>query len=511
VTAAPAVAMRGVTKRYGAVVALDGVDLHAQAGEVRAVVGENGAGKSTLMGILAGTVRADAGTVEVDGAPVALRSVDDAYAHGIGMVHQHFRLFGSLSVAENVVLGDEPRRRRAFDHAAARAAVRDLGERYGLVVDPAARVADLAVGDQQRVEVLRALHRGARVLILDEPTAVLTPQEARGLFAVVRELTASGRTVLFISHRLDEVLEIATSVTVLRRGRVTGERPAAGTGARELARLMVGRDVVLERVERAQEPDPAAAPVLDVRGLRGPGLQGVDLAVRPGEIVAVAGVEGNGQSELAETLAGLRPADAGSVTLAGADVTAASVAERRAAGLAYVPDDRYARGLARDATVAENLLMGSQGRFARRGLLDRRAVTARAERLAEAFDVRTPSVRAPVATLSGGNAQKVVIARELADPKPVVLACQPTRGIDVGAAEFVREQLRARRDAGSGVLLVSADLDEVLALADRIVVLVEGRVVGEVDGRVADESELGLLMGGAELERAARGDRHARA
>jgi simple sugar transport system ATP-binding protein len=496
-----AVELLGVVKRYGPVTALDGVDLRVARGEVHSVVGENGAGKTTLMSVLAGVTAADAGEIRLDGSRVEIGSVEDAYARGIGMVHQHFKLFRELSVAENVVMGREPRRRGGYDHAAAEELVAELGARHGLRVDPRARVGTLSVGDQQRVEILRALHRAGDVLILDEPTAVLTPQETEGLFAVARELAAAGRTVLFISHKLREVLEVSDTVTVMRRGQVTGTRPASETDAGELTRLMVGRAVELRRVPPARAP---GGPALSVSGLTGPALHGVDLEVREGEIVGVAGVDGNGQTELAETLAGLREAEAGTVRIGGADLTAASVAERRAAGLAYIPDDRYARGLARAASVSDNLLMGRhQGRLAPRGLLDRRAIGERARKLVERFDVRVGSVADAAATLSGGNAQKLVIARELAGDPTLVIAAQPTRGIDVGAAEFVHGELRARRDAGAGVLLISADLDELLAVADRIVVLYDGRIAGESPAEGADEQAIGLLMAGAEDERAA--------
>ena len=490
-----AVELLGTVKRFGPVTALDGVDLRVARGEVHAVVGENGAGKTTLMNVLAGVAAADAGEIRIHGEPARIDSVEDAYAHGIGMVHQHFRLFRELTVAENIVMGREPRRRGGYDHASAEELVAELGRRHGLRIDPRAKVGELSVGDQQRVEILRALHRAADVLILDEPTAVLTPQETEGLFTVARELAAEGRTVLFISHKLREVLEVSDTVTVMRRGQVTGTRPAADTDANELTRLMVGRAVRFDRVEPAAAP---GAPALELRGLSGPGLHDIDLEVREGEIVGVAGVDGNGQTELAETLAGLRAAEAGSLHIGGAELTDASVAKRRAAGLAYIPDDRYARGLARPASITDNLLMGRhQGRLAPRGLLNRRAIADRARRLVEQFDVRVGSVSDPAATLSGGNAQKLVIARELDSDPRFVLAAQPTRGIDVGAAEFVHAELRRRRDAGAGVLLISADLDELLTVADRIVVLYDGRIAGESPALGADEHELGLLMAGA--------------
>lgn len=481
------IALSGIEKRYGAVTALGGVDLTVERGTVHAVVGENGAGKTTLMGVLAGIVAPDAGTITLDGTPARIASVEDAYAHGIGMVHQHFRLFRRLTVAENVVMGREPKRRGGYDHAAAEALVDELGRRHGLRVDPRARVGELSVGDQQRVELLRALHRAAEVLILDEPTAVLTPQETEGLFSVMRDLAGQGRTVLFISHKLREVLAVSDAVTVLRRGAVTGVRRAAETDERELAGLMVGRAIDTARVEA---PTPPGEPRLQLSGFGGRGLAPTDLEVRGGEIVGVAGVAGNGQTELAELVAGLRERDAGTLRVNGRDVSDATVAQRRAAGLAHIPEDRYARGLAREASIAENLEMGRHGR---RFLLDRRGMNRRAGELVEAFDVRIGDVGDRAATLSGGNAQKLVIARELAGDPAVVLAAQPTRGVDIGAAEFVHGQLRAARDRGAAVLLISADLDELLALADRIVVLYEGAIVGES----LDEAELGLLMAGA--------------
>ena len=449
------------------------------------------------MSVLYGLYSPDEGEMHLNGEPVVIDSPSRAIELGIGMVFQHFMLVPVMTVAENIVLADEPRKGLLLDTKAAARRVRELSDRFGLSVDPDARVADISVGTQQRVEILRALDRGADVLILDEPTAVLTPQETEGLFAVARELAAAGRTVLFISHKLREVLEVSDTVTVMRRGQVTGTRRAADTDAGELTRLMVGRAVELRRVPAAREP---GEPVLTVEGLTAPGLNGVDLTVRQGEIVGVAGVDGNGQTELAETLAGLRAADAGTMRIGGADLTAASVAERRAAGLAFIPDDRYARGLARAASISDNLLMGRHhGRLAPRGLLDRRAIAARARELVDRFDVRIGSVGDAAATLSGGNAQKLVIARELAGDPPLVIASQPTRGIDVGAAEFVHSELRRRRDEGAGVLMFSADLDELLAVADRIVVMYGGRIAGES----GDEHEIGLLMAGAEGDRRA--------
>jgi simple sugar transport system ATP-binding protein len=490
------VAMRGIVKRYGALTALDRVDLTIARGEVHAVVGENGAGKTTLMQILAGVVAADEGRIAVSGADVRIPNVEAAYRLGIGMVHQHFMLFPSLTVAENLTIGREPRRAAGlFDRGAAEAAVKRLSEHYGLEVDPAARVSGLSVGALQRVEILRALFRGADVLILDEPTAVLTPQEAQGLFRVIRDLAADGKTTIFISHKLEEVLEISRTITVLRDGHVTGVVPAADTNTRELARLMVGRDVFLQF---DRPPADLGKPVLELRGVSAAGLHDVTLTVRGGEVVGVAGVAGNGQTQLAETIAGLEPVLRGTVGIAGRDVTSAPVARRRAAGLAYVPEDRYHRGLAAEASITDNLLLGAHNvaPAAHGALLDAAVVSKRARDLVARFGVRTRNPGNPARTLSGGNAQRVVIARELADPRPLIVAAQPTRGIDIAASEFVRGELLRRRNEGAGVLLISADLAEVLSLSDRVVVLYRGRIVGELAAADATEVNVGLLMAG---------------
>lgn len=491
---APIVAMRGIVRRFGAVTALDGVDLDLAPGEVHAVVGENGAGKSTLMHVLAGLVRPDAGTIEIHGRRVTIDGVAEANRLGIAMVHQHFMLFPALTVAENLLIGAEPTRRGLYDRHTARRTVAEVAERFGLAVDPDARVADLGVGALQRVEILRALLRRSQIVILDEPTAILTPQETVGLFRVVRGLAEEGRTIVFVTHRLEEVLELSERVTVLRDGRVTAHVRTAETDARQLARAMVGRDVVLS-LERP--PQAVGRAVLELDDLRAPGLSGVSLRVHTGEIVGVAGVAGNGQTELAEAIAGLLPLSGGRVVIDGRDVTAASVAERRAAGLTYIPDDRYRRGLAADASVRDNLAMGRHaGRERRALLLDRAGIARRVERLVANFGIRTPALDAPVRNLSGGNAQRVVLARELADPHPLTVAAQPTRGIDVAATEFVRRRLLDRRTARSGVLLISSDLDEIRSLADRIVVLHAGRIVGELPAAEADDVRLGLLMAG---------------
>lgn len=489
------VEMHGIVKRFGSLTALGGIDLTVRAGEIHAVVGENGAGKTTLMHILAGLMHPDMGSITIRGHIESIASVERANALGIAMVHQHFMLVSSLSVAENLTLGREPTQRGLFDRATARRAVVELGERYHLQVNPDARVEALSLGDLQRLEILRALYRGAEVLILDEPTAVLTPSETEGLFRVLRELKADGKTTIFISHKLAEVLTISDTITVLRDGKVTGRLRTPETQAREIAGLMVGREVLLS-VDRPSQA--VGAPLLQIEHLVGSGVKGVSLDVRAGEIVGIAGVTGNGQSEFADLIAGMLPVHAGSIHINGQDVTRRSVLERRRAGLAYVPEDRFRQGLAAHGSISDNLLLGSQTQppYVRRGILNRATIHQRTRSLVERFRIKIGDIKHAVRSLSGGNAQRVVIARELADDKPLLLAAQPTRGIDIAASEFVWEAILTRRRAGAGVLLISADLNEILALSDRIVVMYAGRMIGEVAAADADETRLGLWMAG---------------
>jgi len=491
----PIVQMTGIIKRFGQTTALAAVDLAITEGEVHALVGENGAGKSTLMHILAGVVQADHGQISIRGNPVTIDSVETANKLGIGMVHQHFMLLPSLTVAENLTLGREPKRRGFFDRAAAAKAVTDLGERYDLHVNPHVRVSELSVGDLQRLEILRALYRGADILILDEPTGVLTPQETQGLFRVIRELKRDGKTTLFISHKLEEVIEIADTITVLRDGHVTGKPQPTMTDSQEIARLMVGRDVFLE-FERPQLTQGAA--LLEVAGLCGKGVNGVTFNVYANEIVGIAGVTGNGQTELADLIAGILPVRAGTIKFSGKDVTRDSVAQRRAASLAYIPEDRNKQGLAPDGGISDNLLMGAHSRppLIQRGILNTAAIRQRTEMLIQKFNIKTKNANNAANTLSGGNAQRIVVARELADNKPLIVAAQPTRGIDIAACEFVRDALVQRRNVGAGVLLISADLGEVMSISDRILVMYRGKIIGEVAGLFARESDLGLLMAG---------------
>ncbi len=495
-----AIAMRGVVKRFGTVVANDGIDLPVRKGEIHALLGENGAGKSTLMNILFGLYHPDEGEIAVDGRPAGFKGPRDAVTAGLGMVHQHFMLIPRFTVAENVILGSEGSG-VALDRPAAERRVGELAERYGLRVDPRARLGDLPVGVQQRVEILRALYQGSRTLILDEPTALLTPQEVDELYAILRRLRAAGDTVIFITHKLREVAAISDRVTVIRRGRTVGTRITAETTAAELAELMVGREVVL-RVERppAHVGDPVlVAQGLTVAGGHGqPALADLSLTVNRGEILGVCGVEGNGQAELVETLAGLRRPDAGRVLLKGQDVTAADPHDRRRAGLSYIPEDRHNRGLVLDFSLAENVLLGNadDAPFSRAGRIDARFARSLTRRLMQTFDVRAPSPETPARSLSGGNQQKLIIARELHREPDALLAIQPTRGLDVGAIEFVHRQLVRERDQGRGVLLISFDLDEILDLSDRILVLYQGRIVGEFLSGKVSRTELGLRMGG---------------
>jgi simple sugar transport system ATP-binding protein len=490
-----ALAVHGITKRYPGVVALDSIDLEIERGEVHAIAGENGAGKSTLARIVYGTTTPDAGNLELFGAPYAPRGPRDAMAAGVGLVHQHFMLVDTLTVAENAVLGSEPHRGPLFDRGAARRRVVEVAERFGLALDPDARVEDLSVGGKQRLEILKVLLRGARLLILDEPTAVLAPGEAKALFATTARLAAEGATVVFVTHRLREVVEHAHRVTVLRRGRKIATVDAAGTSECELARLVVGRDPA---PPRELSPSAPGAVILEVDGVGDRGesrLVDVSFRVRAGEIVGVAGVEGNGQRELVEMIAGLRPFR-GRIAIEGRSIAGLSPGGVRALGLAHVPEDRQAAGVIPAMTVAENLILGRESRF-RGGLqFDRPAVDAHARERIVAFDVRPPEPSAPVATLSGGNQQKVVIAREAEGEPRLLLAAHPTRGVDVGGAEAVHDALLAFRERGAAVLLVSADLAEIRALSDRVLVLYAGRIAGEVAREEADEDRLGLLMVG---------------
>jgi general nucleoside transport system ATP-binding protein len=477
-----ALELAGIHKSFAGVVANRGIDLQVRAGQVHAIVGENGAGKSTLMHIAYGDVRADAGRIVIKGEVVDRDHYGptEALRRGVGMVHQHFMLVGPMSVAENLALGREPRRGAFVDLARVGRELEALAARFGFAVDPSARVEDLSVGEQQRVEILKVLWRGCDVLILDEPTAVLAPNEVHELFAVLRALVADGKTVVLITHKLDEVVEIAERVTVMRAGQVVDELTGA-LSTEQLAQAMVGRPVLLEV---ARSPARPAGVVLEVDQLRVAGrggrdaVRGVSLQVRSGEIVAIAGVVGNGQSELIDAVAGLCPVAGGAVRLGGDDITAASVRGRHRAGLAHVPEDRHTRGLVLDFDVADNLILGRQHEFAGWAGLERPAIAAHAGALIRAFDIRPADPGSLTAGLSGGNQQKVVIAREVSRPGMRLLLCaQPTRGVDVGAIELIYRRIVAARDQGTAVLLVSAELAEIQALADRALVMYGGQVV----------------------------------
>jgi simple sugar transport system ATP-binding protein len=484
-------------------VANDHIDLSVGLGEIHCLLGENGAGKSTLMNILYGLYQPDEGEIRIDDERVAFAGPRDAIAAGIGMVHQHFMLIPVFTVAENVMLGGEKVRAGGFlDHAGARRAVTELSSTYGLQVDPDAVVADLPVGVQQRVEIIKALTREARVLILDEPTAVLTPQETEELFTVMRALRASGRSIVFITHKLKEVKAIADRITVIRRGMVVGS-PSPHASETELATLMVGRDVRLG-VKKEGAVDAAAAPVFAVNGLTVRNEAGqtvvddVSFDVRPGEILAIAGVQGNGQTELTEALLGLRTPARGSIRLDGKELAGASPRKVLHAGVGYIPEDRAHDGLVGSSTVAENLILDLYDRppFGRHGSLDMGAVRDNAEQRVAEFDIRTGSVQAPASTLSGGNQQKLVVAREMSRPLRLLVAAQATRGVDVGATEFIHSRIIRERDQGRPVLIVSTELDEVFALADRIAVMYRGKIMDIVSPDTSRE-DVGLLMAGA--------------
>ncbi|GAC1509732.1 MAG: ABC transporter ATP-binding protein [Chloroflexota bacterium] len=510
----PSIQAVDIVKNFGNLVANDHVNLEAYSGEILALVGENGAGKSTLMNMLSGLLQPDEGEIRPTGEVVRFRSPRNAIERGIGMVHQHFMLIPPLTVAENVVLGHEPSK-GLFDRSAARRIVAELSHAYGLKLDPDMRVRSLSVGLQQRVEILKILYWGSDVLIFDEPTAVLTPQESRELFVVLRDLARQGRTIIFITHKLKEVMEISDRITVLRAGKVIGHLTTSETSPPEIASKMIGREV-LPQVHKP--PASLGDPVLKVRDLavesdRGlPAVQAMSFDVHGGEIFGIAGVEGNGQTELIEALTGLRRASAGAAAVKGVNIlfglgkagSGGSIrpqpppAHVRKAGVSYVPEDRRERGLVLAYSVADNLILGQQDSpsFSRAGLLSLGRIARWAKDLIARYDVRPRRADIPVGNLSGGNQQKVVLAREFSKDPALLIAAQPTRGLDVGAAQFVHARLIEKRDAGAGVLLVSAELDEIMALADRIAVLYEGQIMQIIDSAEATEDQVGLLMTG---------------
>lgn len=506
----PVLELRDIRKVFPGVIANDHVSLTLEPGEILALLGENGAGKSTLMNVVYGLLSPDGGEILVDDEPVKIKSPRHAIDLGIGMVHQHFMLVEPLTVTENIVLGREPGRYGVIDFATARKRVEEISARYGLRVDPDAKIIDLPVGMQQRVEILKALYQGARILILDEPTAVLTPQEVRELFAVVRSLVDEGLAVVFITHKLEEVMAVADRILVMRDGQPVGVTRPQDTDEIGLARMMVGRDVVLE-VEKT--PATCGADVLEVedlhimddRGLEA--VKGVSFSVCGGEVVAIAGVSGNGQGELVEAIVGLRNPKSGVMRLKGKDITRASARSSIEAGVSHIPEDRHRRGLVLEFDLADNLVLGDHrvAPYAVWGFMHPGLITAMAQKRIADYDIRTPSERVLASSLSGGNQQKVVVAREIGRNPELLVAAQPTRGLDVGAIEFVHRQILNERSAGKAVLLVSLELEEVLSLADRILVIYEGRFVRELMAEEADAETLGFYMtggGGSKLETA---------
>jgi simple sugar transport system ATP-binding protein len=501
--------LRGITKRFPGIVANDDVDFDLRRGEVHALLGENGAGKSTLMNILYGLYSPDEGEILVHGKPAHISSPGDAIDRGIGMVHQHFMLIPVMSVTENIVLAVEPRREGVLlDYGAARARVGELASSFGFAIDPDAKIQDITVGQQQRVEILKALYRKADILILDEPTAVLTPQEAVELFGILRNLQREGMSIIFISHKLNEVLDIADRVTVLRRGKKIETIPTEGATEEELARRMVGRDVVLRIDKTPSQPGEPLLTVEDLHVRDDRGLEkvrGMSFEVRGGEIVAIAGVDGNGQTELIDALTGLRRPESGRIVVEGRDVTGASARKHFELGVGHIPEDRQRRGLVLEFSLAENIGLHDYRKkpYSRLGWLYPKRLLERARRLIAEFDVRGGGPKTAGGALSGGNQQKVILAREIDRDPRVLVAAQPTRGLDVGAIEFVHRRLVEERDEGRAVLLVSLELEEVLSLADRILVIYEGEIAGEFPPS-ASEEELGVAMtGGGKREIAA--------
>lgn len=507
-TSIPLLEMRGVTKAFGAVRANDGVDLVVRPGDVLGLLGENGAGKTTLMNILFGAYQADAGVILLDGEPVRIRNSADALAHGIGMVHQHFHLAPRLSVLENLLIGQQGRR-GMLDRRRAVVRLDEIRRDFGLWLDPALLVSSLSIGEQQRLEIVKALFRGARLLILDEPTAVLTPTEAEGLFTAMRAMSKKGFGIVFITHKLAEARAAATRCVILRHGKVTGaiERPAEASN-REIARLMCGRDITPP--ERA--PVAVSDPVLELKGVStrphgGAGLADLSLTVRGGEIVGVAGVSGNGQRALADLLSGTLAPTGGEIRLAGSPMRRAEPQEAQRLGLGRIPEDRMRTGLVTALTVAENMILPrlNERPFSRCGWINVKAIRAFAEERIRAFDIRCPGPDARTGMLSGGNLQKILLARELAHEPIVLLAAQPTRGLDIGATQFVHDHFLEMRGRGRGILLISEDLEELMALSDRIAVMFDGRIAGEMPTSEATVERLGLLMAGAVAETGERG------
>lgn len=495
--------MKGITKAFPGIMANSKVDFELKKGEIHCLLGENGAGKSTLMKILYGLYKQDEGEISFKGKPLSVNGPADTLKQGIGMVHQHFMLIKPLTVAENLVLGNEPRRAGILiDKKKARTELLEISRAFGLAIDPDARIEDISVGMQQRVEILKALHRGAEVLILDEPTAVLTPQETKELFVIMRKLVRDGKSIIFISHKLKEVMEISDRVTVINHGKIIGTVATSDTSMRLLANMMVGRDVELVVQKKKAEPGPVTFKAENLvaendRDL--PALKGVSFEVKSGEILGICGVDGNGQTELVQCITGMRKLTRGKVTLNGKDMTNLPPRKCFEAGIVHVPEDRQKHGLVLDFTVAENMVLQTYNKKpnSKGMMLDWDAIKANARRLISEYDVRTPDEDTPAGSLSGGNQQKAILARELSRSPELIVVAQPTRGLDVGAIEYIHRRLIEERDEGKAILLVSLELDEVMALSDRIAVIYEGRIMGEMNIEDATEEKLGLMMAGS--------------
>ncbi|PLV58700.1 ABC transporter ATP-binding protein [Thermotoga sp. KOL6] len=500
-----AVVMKGIVKRFPGVLANDHVDLFVEKGEIHAIVGENGAGKTTLMKQLYGLLKPDEGEIYINGKKVEFSGPRDAIKHGIGMVHQHFMLVDNLTAFENVIIGMEPKKGIVLNRKEAREKVKKLSEEYGLIIDVDMKIEDMPVGLQQRVEIIKTLYRGAEILILDEPTAVLTPQETEELFDVLRRLKKSGKTIIFISHKLNEVMAISDRITVMRQGKVTGNLITSQTTPQEIARLMVGRDVVLTVEKKPKEPGEVLLEVenlwvKDNRGLNA--VRGVSFAVRKGEIVGIAGVAGNGQSELVEAITGLRKVEEGRVIFKGENITGYDPKRLRDIGIYHVPEDRLKRGLIVDFPAYFNMILGRHmvEPFVRNGFLNMREIKTFSKQLFERFDIRPRNIELLAGNFSGGNQQKIIVAREMSFSPEFLVVAQPTRGLDVGAIEFIHRTLVSMRDRDVGILLVSMELDEIFSLSDRILVMYEGEIMGEVRPEETTREEVGLMMAGHRLE-----------
>ncbi|CAM2988771.1 ABC transporter ATP-binding protein [Paenibacillus sediminis] len=500
--ATPVVELKQITKRFPGIVANDSISLQLHKGEIHALLGENGAGKSTLMNIVFGLYQPDEGSIEVNGKPVVIDSPNKAIELGIGMVHQHFKLVEPFTVTENIILGMEPKKGFNIDYKSAAEQVTKLSEQYGLQVNPHAKIQDISVGMQQRVEIIKTLYRGADILIFDEPTAVLTPQEIAELMDIMKRLVSEGKSIILITHKLKEIMQISDTVTIIRRGKVIDTVKTSETTPSDLAEKMVGRNVTFKVDKKAPTIGETVLKVSDVVSKNKDGisvLSGLSFEVRAGEILGIAGVDGNGQSELIEAITGLRKIDKGSIMMLGKEISNLPPRKITEQGVSHIPEDRHKHGLILDFTVSENLVLETYYKppYNKGGFLNAEAINNNAQKLIEQFDVRTPSIETKARSLSGGNQQKAIIAREIDKNPELLIAAQPTRGLDVGAIEFVQKQLIAQRDQGKAVLLISFELDEIMNVSDRIAVIYEGKIVGEVLPEETNDQELGLMMAGS--------------